>query len=89
MNKIKQWFKAIGPITPFQGRLIAVIRILKSRNFILIDGISERYSEEHQSKVWKYRLLRRTDLDTYGDFSVMKGAIMYNFPVTQLESDGV
>lgn len=68
----------------FKMRLIAIYRIISSRNFILIDGIS-KFNDEEDKKIHRSRLLRRTDYNTEDEFLTLKQVIMSNFDVKSIE----
>lgn len=65
-------------------RLIAIYRIVSSRNFILIDGIN-KFNDEEGKKIHRSRLLRRTDYNTEEEFHTLKQVIMSNFDVKSIE----
>lgn len=63
-------------------RLLAILRIIFSRNFILIDQIKEPLNDSEKRIC---RLLRRTDYSDESDFLTLKMSIMANFKVTEIE----
>lgn len=72
-------------IKSFKLRLIAIYRIIRSRNFILIDGLDIYYNDDKKGR--KSRLLRRTDFPgDEEDFLFMKQSIMSSFDVKNIEN---
>lgn len=64
-------------------RLVAIFRILTSKNWMLIDGIKEYKKDGEPARC--SRLLRRTDYDTESDFLTLKGVLFNNFDVVEIE----